>query len=259
LGCKPVPPDGPCAQEGQIISKSPPTPRPALGTAEGRVLARIFQHPLSHNLTWRETLALFTAIGEVEHKHDGDIVLTLGAKRLPLKFAQHKDLAPDEVMSLRHFLTRAGWSADHGPAAVVEAPHDADLVILIDHAGARILEITPAGPHAAEETHHLLHHVLRTQHDADRDETYPADRHFFDAVATAAVGKGRIVIVGHGKGQSNEADHLIADFRAHHAAVHARILRNIVADLPHLTVPQMVDLARHALESAPLSAAAAGD
>ena len=36
----------------------------------------------------------------------------------------------------------------------------------------------------------------------------------------------------------------------HHTAVHARVAREIVADLPHLTVPQLLALARHALQPA---------
>ena len=72
-------------------------------------------------------------------------------------------------------------------------------------------------------------------------------------------GSGRIVVVGHGKGQSREADHLMADLKAHHGAVHARIASEIVAYLPHTTVPQLVQLARNALQPEPNSAVAGTD
>jgi hypothetical protein len=57
-------------------------------------------------------------------------------------------------------------------------------------------------------------------------------------------------VLGHGKGQSNEANHLSAFLQAHHKATHARIVREIVADLPHLTAPALLDLGRHALGEA---------
>ncbi|MEI6801339.1 MAG: hypothetical protein WCO04_19305, partial [Pseudomonadota bacterium] len=78
----------------------------------------------------------------------------------------------------------------------------------------------------------------------------PADLRFFDAVATAVAGSGRIVVISHGKGQSNEAAHLMAYLAKHHAPVHARVAAELTADLPHSTVPQLLALARHALHPA---------
>jgi hypothetical protein len=57
------------------------------------------------------------------------------------------------------------------------------------------------------------------------------------------------VVIGHGTGQSNEADHLMANLARNHSAVHARVAREMIADLPHMTVPQLLALARHALQS----------
>ena len=226
----------------------------AVTVAEARVLARIFQHPLSHNLSWRETLALIQAIGEVEHAHNGDVVLKLGGEHQAFKPTRDKDLAADDLMTLRHFMTRAGWAPG---AATMPAPPAAtsDLIIVVDHAEARIYELAAdeGGHEAARETHHLLHDVETRQHDADRDETYPADRRWYDAIATAVVGSGRIVVVGHGTGQARESDHLMADLSAHHGAVHARVAREIVADVTHMTVPQLARSAREALQSAPSS------
>lgn len=234
----------------------PPNLAATLTGPHHRMLARFYQHPVSHNLSWREAEALFASIGDVDHAHNGDVVFTLHDERLSFRPAKDKDLAVDDVMELRHMLTRHGWALD-APAPVMEEAETPDLVIVIDHAGARIYSLFPEDGHfAADETHHLLHDIDRKQHDADRAETFPADRRFFDAVASAVAGSGRIVVVGHGTGQSNEADHLITELRAHHATTLARIVRNIVADLPHLTEPQMVALARHALQTRLISAGA---
>jgi hypothetical protein len=53
-------------------------------------------------------------------------------------------------------------------------------------------------------------------------------------------------VIGHGKGQSNEADHLTAYLKSHHRETYDRIVREVVADLPHMTTPQLLDLGRHA-------------
>lgn len=223
--------------------------------SEERILARVFQHPLSHNLSWRDALALLHGIGTVEHGHDGDAVLTIGAEHLTIRPAHNKDLAADEVMALRHFLVRAGWEPDAEPIPTPAAT-ESDLVIVIDHAEARLYALaSDAGTEETDrETHHLLHDIDPEQHDADREETYPADRRFFDAIAEAATGSGRIVVIGHGTGQSNEADHLTSDLAARHVGVHARIAGEIVADLPHTTVPQLLALARRTLRPEPAAA-----
>ena len=44
-----------------------------------RTLDAIFQHPLSHNLSWREVVNLFSAIGGAEEKRNGEFVFRAGA------------------------------------------------------------------------------------------------------------------------------------------------------------------------------------
>jgi hypothetical protein len=156
-------------------------------------------------------------------------------------------------MDLRHFLAHAGWSPSGSPPPNpdVAAP-EPGLIVVIDHAGAKVYRIDRAvdGGHGVTEPDpkHLLHHLERKKHDADRDETYPDDERFFEQVADAVSDGGQIVLIGHGKGQSNEADHLSAYLQSHHKDVHARIVREIIADLPHLTTPELLGLGRHAFE-----------
>ncbi len=134
-----------------------------------------------------------------------------------------------------------------------------DLVIIIDHNSARVFPVGREAGAAPQELHHLTHHIDRSQHDADRAEAYPADTRFFDSVALAVAGSGRIVVLGHGKGQSNEAAHLMAYFGKHHPSVHARVASELTADLPHATVPQLLAFARQALWPALKSAGVAAD
>jgi hypothetical protein len=216
-----------------------------------RTLEAIFRHPLSHNLSWREVVSLFTAIGGAEEKHNGEFVLRAGEEVLAMKRPHAKDLTGPEVMKLRHFLTRTGWSpgVSATPPADVAAP-EPGLIVVIDHAGAKVYSIDRSARdgHAVtlHDPKHLLHHLERRMHDEDRKETYPDDETFFEQVADAVSAGGEIVIIGHGKGQSNEADHLGAYLKAHHKPAYARIVHEMVADLPHLTTPQLLELGRHA-------------
>jgi hypothetical protein len=75
-------------------------------------LAKIFQHPVNHNLEWKDVLSLMAAIGVVEEKRDGKYSLTLGTVSETLERPKHKDVNAQEVLDLRRLLTSAGF----GPA-----------------------------------------------------------------------------------------------------------------------------------------------
>lgn len=76
-------------------------------------MAKIFQHPVNHNLEWKDVLSLMAALGEVEEKHDGKYSLTLGSATEILERPRHKDVTAEEVLDLRRMLTNAGL----GPAS----------------------------------------------------------------------------------------------------------------------------------------------
>jgi hypothetical protein len=224
----------------------------AVTGVDRRTLDAIFRHPLSHNLSWREVVNLFTAVGGAEEKHNGEFAFRAGDETLAMKRPHSKDLTGPEVIDLRRFLTRAGWSPSALPSlADADAAPTSGLIVVIDHAGAKVYRIDPSTDDGqgvmADDPRRLLHHLERKRHDEDRDETYPDDELFFEQVANAVASGGEIVVIGHGKGQSNEADHLTAYLKAHHKQTAARIVREIVADLPHLTTPELLDLGRHAL------------
>ena len=223
----------------------------AVTGVDRRTLDAIYHHPLSHNLSWREVVNLFTAIGGAEEKHNGEFAFRAGDETLVMKKPHNKDLTGPDVMDLRHFLTRTGWSpsasAHPNAKAAASAP---SLIVIIDHDGAKVYQIDrsiDAGHGVTSyDPKHLLHHLERKMRDEDRDETYPEDERFFEQVANALSAGSEIVVIGHGKGQSNEADHLSAYLQSHHKQTYARIVHEIVADLPHLTTPELLELGRHA-------------
>jgi len=191
------------------------------------------------------------AIGAAEEKKNGEFLFRAGDESLTMKKPLRKDLIGEDVIELRHFLIRAGWSPDaseRSPAAPPARPLSS--IVVIDHAGARVYHIDRFADDqqgiTAYDPEHLRHHLERKMHDEDRHETYPNDERYFEEIADAVSSDAEIVLIGHGKGQSNEADHLSAYLKTHHKDTYARIVREIVADLPHLTTPELLKLGRHA-------------
>ncbi len=79
-----------------------------LTSSHQRTFDRIFQHPISHNLEWRDVHALLAEMGQVAKEHNGSLKVTRNGQTLVLHPTSSKDVAEvDEVMSLRHFLERS--------------------------------------------------------------------------------------------------------------------------------------------------------
>ncbi len=73
-----------------------------------RTFDRIFQHPISHNLEWRDVHALLQEMGQVTKEHNGSLKVARNGQTLVLHPTSKKDVTEmDEVMKLRHFLERS--------------------------------------------------------------------------------------------------------------------------------------------------------
>ncbi len=131
-----------------------------------------------------------------------------------------------------------------------------NTIVVIDHAGAKVFRTQPARAGASADEiapdapQHFQHQINREEHDADREEKYPQDLAFFEQIAGACKTGNRIVLIGHGKGQSNEAHHLAGYLASHHPEVSSRVLPALVADLSHTTDARLIELGYHALHAA---------
>jgi hypothetical protein len=99
-----------------------------------------------------------------------------------------------------------------------------------------------------DDPRHMLHHMVQKTRRLDHGKTSADDRVFLESIAEALATGGRIAVIGHGGGESNMANQATAYLKAHHKETYGRIAGEIVADLPGLTTPQLLDLGRHALE-----------
>jgi hypothetical protein len=227
---------------------------PSLTGAHRRTLEAIFRHPLAHNLEWREVVHLMDQLGASHEKSNSEFVFEVGGERQLIRRPHGKDLTTDEVLEFRHFLERAGCSPDHPPEA---APHPVppapDLLIVVDHHETRIFHVD-LGADAGEEPvirpydpHHFLHHLTHKDQDRERGQRAPEEPAYYERVAQAVAQGGKIVVIGHGEGHSNAADHLTQFLKTHHNETYGRIVRELHADLSALSPPQLLVLARRAL------------
>jgi hypothetical protein len=76
-------------------------------------LRRIFEHPTSHNLEWREVTSLLDAVGTVT-VHGSRVTVQIGNERESLerpsnKYPDRKDVDAQMIVDLRRILRNAGY------------------------------------------------------------------------------------------------------------------------------------------------------
>jgi hypothetical protein len=71
-------------------------------------LERVFAHPASANIEWRQVRSLLEALGAVAEEHNGKLKVTLGDETEVLQPPRGKDVDAQMIVDLRRMLTRAG-------------------------------------------------------------------------------------------------------------------------------------------------------
>jgi hypothetical protein len=82
-----------------------------LGSHHRDTVEKVFAHPASGNIEWREVKSLLESIGAVTEEEDGALTVTLGGETEVLHRPHGKDIDVQMVVDLRRMLTRAGFSA----------------------------------------------------------------------------------------------------------------------------------------------------
>ncbi len=78
-------------------------------TADHRAtLERIFRHPASDNIEWRQVLSLLEAVGSVTEERNGNVRVTLGGETEVLRPPREKDVDKQTIVDLRRMLSSAG-------------------------------------------------------------------------------------------------------------------------------------------------------
>jgi hypothetical protein len=71
-------------------------------------LERIFRHPASGNIEWRQVTSLLDAVGAATQEHNGKLRITLGDETEVIRPPHGKDIDKQLVVDLRRMLRNAG-------------------------------------------------------------------------------------------------------------------------------------------------------
>jgi hypothetical protein len=71
-------------------------------------LEKIFTHPSSGNIEWRQVLSLLEAVGTTTEERNGKVNVTLGSETEVLRPPGGKDIDQQMIVDLRRMLTEAG-------------------------------------------------------------------------------------------------------------------------------------------------------
>lgn len=228
-----------------VLADSTPknmNPTPPLTGSYRRTYKAIFQHPISHNLEWRSVYGLLEKLGQVTEQPDGNLKAVRNGHTLILNPPRTKDVAETEdVMALRHFLEQSETAPAEEPGEEIQ------WLLVIDHHEARIFRSTAPGtiaqqirPHAPED---FFRHAPDSQN-FSRGQEKPDPNSFFEPVAGALNGAGKILIFGTGTGMSSEMDQFVAWLQRNRPQLAKRIIGSVVVDENHLTEDELLAKAR---------------
>jgi len=209
-----------------------------------KIYQRVFQHPMPHNLQWREVWSMLGAIPDVTAVEDekANLKVTRNGQTLMLHRPRGKDLADKkELMQVRHFLERSGAPA---PPPAATGTH---LLVVIDHREARIYStelhgsvprrITPYDPFGFGRDLHY-------NQDDSNGQRKPELKSFYEAVAKTLRNAQQILMFGAGTGASSAMEQLLAELKRHHQEIAKRVVGSMVVNEHHLTEDQLLAKAR---------------
>jgi hypothetical protein len=215
-----------------------------LSGSHQKIYERICQHPMPHNLQWREVWSMLSAMTDATATEDdkGNLKVARNGQTLVLHRPRGKDLADKkELMQVRHFLERSGTLA---PAPAASGTH---LLVVIDHREARIYstELHGAVPQRiAPYDPFGFGRDLHYNQDDSNGQRKPEQKSFYEAVAKTLRGAQQILLFGTGTGASSAMEQLLAELKRNHADIAVRVVGSKVVNEHHLTEDQLLAKAR---------------
>jgi hypothetical protein len=76
---------------------------------------KLFEHPSSHNIEWREIESLLEAVGTVTKEANGKLVVSVGPETEVMHPPHGKDVDQQMIVDIRRMLENAGYSPDRLP------------------------------------------------------------------------------------------------------------------------------------------------
>jgi hypothetical protein len=202
----------------------------------------VFQHPIAHNLSRRDVMAMLGELALVSQERNGSSKATRNGQTLVLHTSQDKQITDtDELLKIRHFLER---SAD----SVATTPEDAgNILVVIDHREARVYKtemhgtlpqrVVPYDPHGFGRC------LRNNENDADGHRK-PEQKSYYGEIAKTLAFAREILIFGGGTGESSAMEQLVAELRKNHHEIADRVVGTVALDAKHFTEDQLLKEAR---------------
>ena len=220
-----------------------------------RTLEAIFSHPLAHGLRASKVEALFHALGAEVTPLDGRrLRLRLpGGQETWLEVGEglhHPDLDPDAVLRMRHLLEEAGVSPEHPEAEPASPRGDQSrrLVIHLDHHRTDVYLLEgDAVDHAVLIPHGVWGSGENLSHRHDRDiagQKAPRDFDYLTRIMQAMEGADAVLLLGHGSGESDMRQVLLAHVRRHRPDLLERLVGVETLTIADPSAGQLLAVAR---------------
>lgn len=220
-----------------------------------RTLRAIFAHPLDHGVRGSEAAALCRELGAEVEPLDGHRLRI----RMPAgqetwirvgSGVHHPDLDAEAVLRLRHLLREAGVSPEH-PEAQASAPRGdiaRRLVLVLEHAATRAYRLEGQEMERSElRPHGLWSCGENLSHRHERDiagQRAPLDSAYLQELCDAIAAADAVLLLGHGKGESDLRRQLLHHLQTHHHDLLGRIVAEVTLDAGGLSDRAVLAVAR---------------
>ncbi len=92
-----------------------------------KTLEKLFEHPPSKNVEWREIESLLEAVGTVTREHNGKLRVSVGAETETFHPPHGKDVDVQAIVDVRRMLENAGYAPGSLPVLEGEELGDGPL------------------------------------------------------------------------------------------------------------------------------------
>jgi hypothetical protein len=220
-----------------------------LGNKPTHILERIFQHPASHNLEWRDVIALIERLGTVEEQDNGHLVFTVHGVSQSFHRSHAKDVFEvQEVLDIRRFLESAGIDKTGVIATTgIDAAPKLRLLVAINQQETRIFrsegkDAVPERLHPYDP-HGVLHHLNHVR-GRDIGARAPENLTYYQEIARTLAGADEILLIGNGTGASSAMTHIKEFLTMHHYEIVEKIVGSLTLDMEALSEGELLQEAR---------------
>ncbi|MEB3169519.1 MAG: hypothetical protein VKK97_12435 [Synechococcaceae cyanobacterium] len=220
-----------------------------------RTLEALYAHPLRHGVRRSQVEALFRALGaEVSRLDDQRLRIRMPAGPetwIHRSCGRQPDLDSDAMLRARQFLQELGVTPDHPEAAAAESPRGDQsrrLVLVLDHHHTEVFRLEgDRVEHAVLHPHGVWGSGENLTHRHDRDiagQRAPRDADYLARIREALGDADVVLLLGHGKGESDLRQVLLDDLSRHRRDLLAKVVGVVTLEDGGLSEEGLLALAR---------------